>query len=112
MTINRFKSHSRGQEGSALLGYLFVALITMATIAAIAGLVVQNMNYGQRRQSMVNALQFAQGGAAICASEVQQAFTNIAAGIFLTNLVYGANPYTQNTSLSTATTWVFERTIT
>src|SRR5216684_374425 len=80
--MNVSQSHSRSQQGSALLGYLFVALITMATIAAIAGLVVQNMNYSSRRQDMVNALQFAQGGAAICVSDVQQAFTN-ASGIFL-----------------------------
>ena len=106
-----FKSLSRSQAGSAMLGYLFIALVAMATLAAIAQLVVQNLQYGKRREDIVNALQFAQGGAALCASDVQAAFTN-GSGIFLTNLTSATYPYTKNSSLSTSTTWVYQRTIT
>src|ERR1051326_9144951 len=105
------KFHSRGQQGSAMLGYLFVALITVATLAAIAGLVVQNLNYGQRRQDLINAVQYAQGGATLCAADVEQSFTNGGAG-FLTNLTHLAYPYTKNDNLSTSTQWVYERTVT
>lgn len=99
---------SRGREGaSTLLAYLFVALAVMATITGIATYVVQNMKYSQRRQDMVNAYQFAQGGAAIACLDVQQAFTN--SGSFLNNLT--TNLYVKNNALSSPTELVYERTI-
>jgi hypothetical protein len=102
----------RGEQGSALLGYLFMALIVMAAVAAIGGLVVQNLKFAQRRQDMVNALQAAQGGAAICVLDVESAFTN-AAGDFLSNL--GARlpyPYQKNSSLTVGSQSVYQRVIT
>ena len=100
------------EGGSAMLGYLFIAMVAMATLAALGGLVVQNLNFAQQRQNLVNARQVAQAGASICATEVEQAYTNGGGG-FLSNLtVTLSHPYTKNSSLSTASQWVYERTIT
>src|ERR1043165_6460765 len=98
-------------HGSALLGYLFVALVVMATLAALGGLLVQNLNYSQRRQEIVNARQFAQAGAAICAQDVERAYTN-ENGLFFSNLtVTLTNRYAKNESKSTSSQWVYQRTI-
>jgi len=95
-----------------MLGYLFIALIIMATVAALGTLVVQNLNFAQRRQNIVNARQVAQAGAAICAREVEQAFTNGGGG-FVSNLTTTLpRVYAVNSALSSASQLVYERTIT
>ena len=93
-----------------MIAYLVAALVIMATIAAIAGYVAQNLQFSGRRQNMVNAIQFAQGGAAIACVELNKAYTN--AGGFTSNLTSAAvGPYVQNKKLSKGKQWVYERTI-
>src|SRR5690349_15388253 len=103
--MRTFEIRRQDQRGSAMLGYLFIALLVMATLAALGTLVVQNINFAQRRQNYVNARQIAQAGAAICATEVEKAYTNGGGG-FLSNLtVTLPRTYVKNTSLSSASQW-------
>ncbi|HEY2952877.1 MAG TPA: hypothetical protein VGK40_09855 [Verrucomicrobiae bacterium] len=104
---------SSREQGGAMVAYLAIALVITAAIAAIAGYVVQNIQFNQRRQDMVNAIQFAQGAAAISVQDVCRAYTNTAnSGNFFNNLTTGSTAYTKNTSLSTSSQLVYERTIT
>ena len=95
-----------------MLGYLFIALVIMATVAALGTLVVQNLNFAQRRQNIVNARQVAQAGAAICAREVEQAFTNGGGGLISNLTATLPKVYAMNSALSSDTQLVYERTIT
>ena len=99
------------EDGAALFAYLFILLIVVGTIAAIAGYVTQNMQLSQRRQELVNAIQFAQSGAAAACEDLARAYTN-ATG-FPGNLTATANgSYVKNSSLSVGNQVVYERTIT
>ena len=98
------------QAGSAMVAYLVAALIIMATIAAIATYVQQNLKFSGRRQDMVNAIQYAQAGAAIACVEANKAYTN--GGTFISNLTSAAcGPYVKNNKLTKGKQWVYERTI-
>ena len=109
--MKTFTAPRAGERGVALVAYLVVALVITAAIAGIAGYVVQNIQFNQRRQSMVNAIQYAQAGAAMACLDVNIAFTN-ASGTFLSNLTGGSPAYTKNNGLSVNNQWVYERTIT
>jgi len=105
-------TRTKDEQGSTMLGYLFLALVVLATLAALGSLVVQNLKFAQRRQDMVSARELAQGGAAICALEVEQAFTN-GTGLFSSNLTKAVpGTYTKNDSRSSSTKWLYQRTIT
>ncbi len=98
------------EDGATLFAYLFILLIVVGTIAAIAGYVTQNMQLSQRRQELVNAIQFAQSGAAAACEDLARAYTN-ATG-FPSNLTATANgSYVKNSSLSVGNQVVYERTI-
>jgi hypothetical protein len=104
---------SNREQGSAMLAYLGLTLVITAAIAALAAYVVQNFQFNSRRQDMVNAIQFAQGGSALAVQDVCQAYTNGAnGGNFFANLTSGTTAYTKNTGLSTSSQLVYERTIT
>lgn len=93
-----------------MVAYLVAALLIMATIAAIASYIAQNTRISARRQDMVNAIQYAQAGAAIACVEANKAYTNT--GTFTANLTSAAcGPYKKNDQLSKGTQWVYERTI-
>ena len=95
-----------------MIAYLAVALVITAAIAALAGYVVQNVHLSQRRQDMVNARQFAEGGAAMACEDLSRAYTNTAnGGDFFKNLTSGANKYRKDNSLSTPAQLVYKRTI-
>src|ERR1051325_8280821 len=104
---------SSREQGSAMLAYLGLTLVITAAIAAMAAYVVQNFQFNQRRQDMVNAIQFSQGGSALAVQDICQAYTNTAnSGNFFNNLTSGTTAYTKNTGLSTSSQLVYERTIT
>jgi hypothetical protein len=108
-----FRPGQRERErGSALIAYLIFALIIMGTIATLASYVIQNVQLGRRRVDMVNAYQFAQGGAAIAGQNVETAFlTNN--GAFLSNLTTTAcGSWAQDTTNSTSSLLVYRRTLT
>ena len=100
------------EQGGAMIGYLALALVITAAIAAIAGYVVQNVHFTQRRQDMVNAREFAQGGAAIACQDLNKAYTNTAnSGDFIINLTTGSSKYSKDNGQSTSTRSVYKRTI-
>ncbi len=98
------------ESGGTMIGYLIVAFVILGAIAAVAGLIAQNMQFSQRRQEMVNANQFAQGGAAIACKELVAAFTN-SAGLFASLASSPGGSYVQNSAFSTNNQLVYERTI-
>jgi hypothetical protein len=111
MKFTPFLPTLRRQGGGAVIAYLIVALVVMATIGALATLVVHSLSLGQRRDDMVNAFEFAQAGAAIGVSDVQVAYTN-SKSTFYPNLLKNISaPYKQNKKLSTPDTVVVEKTI-
>src|ERR1041384_3844250 len=99
MKLRNFVKNS--EAGSALMVYLAIAVGVMMALAAVASLVVSNTQFSGRRQSLVNAYQYAQGGAAICVREVESALTNTG-NLFINNLTTFTNSYTKNDNLSTA----------
>ncbi|HEY2952875.1 MAG TPA: hypothetical protein VGK40_09845 [Verrucomicrobiae bacterium] len=100
------------ERGGAMIAYLAIALVLTAAIAALAGYVVQNVQLSQRRQDMVNARQFAEGGAAMACEDLSKAYTNTAnGGDFYKNLTLVAPKYKKDGGLSTATQLVYNRTI-
>ncbi len=94
-----------------MIAYLIVMLALMVAIAGTADLVVGNIQFGRRRQDMVSALHYAQGGSAIACMDLNRAYTN--QGSLLQNLTADdLAPYHKNETLSTSDTNVYERTIT
>src|SRR5213083_1081490 len=100
--------HPASREQGSILTYLVIALVLLSTIASVTAYVAQTFRIASRRESMVQALQYAEGGAAIACTDLQRAFKSTT-GTIVTNLV--ASGYSQNTSLSTAQTNVYQRTI-
>ena len=95
-----------------MVAYLAVAMVITAAIAAIGTYIVQNIQFNHRRQEMVNATQYAQGGAAIACLDMTTAYTNGAnSGNFLVNLASGSTAYAKNGTLSTSAQSIYERTI-
>jgi hypothetical protein len=101
--------HPASQEQGSILASLVIAVVLLTTIATVTGYVAQTYRIATRRENMAQALQFAEGGAAIGCGDLQRAFKNSSITI-ASNLI--AAGYSQNTSLSTAQTNVFQRTIT
>src|SRR6059036_2857395 len=110
--MNTIASSQTRERGGAMIAYLALALVIIAAIAALAGYVVQNVQLSQRRQDMVNARQFAEGGGAIACEDLGKAYTNTAnGGDFYKNLTMVAPKYKKDGSQSTATQLVYNRTI-
>ena len=100
--------HPAAREQGSILAYLVIALVLLSTIATVTAYVAQTFRIASRRENMVQALQYAEGGAAIACVDLQRVF-KITSGTIISNLI--AVGYSQNTSLSTALTNVFQRTV-
>jgi hypothetical protein len=101
--------HPASREQGSILGYLVIALVLLSTIASVTAYVAQTFQVASRRENMVQALQYAEGGSAIGCTDVQLAFKSTS-GTLSNNLVTAG--YSLNTGLTTAQTNVFQRTIT
>ena len=102
----------RPSEHGSVVFLFILLLVLISSIASISALVIQTLKVSQRRSSMVQAMQFAEGGAAVAASELEVAYNSLT-GSIVTNLsTNSAGAYTRNSSLSTSQTNVYERTIT
>jgi len=86
---------------------LVIALVLLSTIATVTGYVAQTFQIASRRENMVQALQYAEGGSAMACLDLQRAFKNTSSTI-VTNLFTAG--YAQNAGLSTAETNVYQRT--
>lgn len=97
----------RNEAGSSLLIYCVVLVTVVLVVGALAPLVTQTTNVTLRRSNMIQAFQYAEGGAVIACSDLNTALTN--AGGLSTNLT--VKGYALSSSLSTAQTNVYQRTI-
>ena len=61
------------QQG-AIIPYLMVLIILTTTIAGVAAYVSQTLNFAQRRNDMIAARQFSEGGVAVAALDLDHAF--------------------------------------
>jgi hypothetical protein len=108
----RIESHQTqsARRGSVLIGYFIVMVVAVSTIAGLGAFVAQSTNLAHRRNDMIAAIQYAEGGAVIACRELNAAFTSTNRTLALsTKLVYKG--YTLNSSLSTASQNVYQRTI-
>ena len=78
--------HPASQEQGSILASLVIAVVLLSTIATVTAYVAQTFRIATRRENMVQALQFAEGGAAIGCSDLQRAFKNNSSTI-ATNLI-------------------------
>ena len=90
-----------------MVGYLIMMLILTSAIGSVGAFVVQSVNVAHRRNDMISARQYAQGGVAISCGDLNAAFLNRAGGGFPNNL--GTFSYAVVSSNSTQT--VYQRTI-
>ena len=100
------RNKKQGEQGS-ILAYFIVVMIIVSGTASLATYVSHTVRMAHRRNDMISARQFAEGGAVIVCKNLAVASTN-KANTFLVNL---AANYTKNTSLSTSQSNVYERTI-
>src|SRR6185503_13725606 len=100
--------HPASRQQGSILTYLVIAVVLLTTVASVTAYVTQTYRIASRRESMVQALQYAEGGAAIACVDLQNAFKKTS-GTLATNVL--AAGYSQNTSLSTAQMNVYQRTI-
>jgi hypothetical protein len=100
-------NRKQNEEGS-ILGYFIMAMVFAAIIADVGAYVVQTVNIAHRRNDMISAGQYAQGGVAIACTDLNAAFLNKTAGGFRDNLIRSFS-YTPVSSNSTAA--VYQRTI-
>jgi hypothetical protein len=110
----RLHSNSKKQpeRGSALMAFLVIMLILSSFIAATEAYVAQTSSMTKRRNNMISALQYAQGGAVIAVNDLSTAVTtNGSATLFtkLTGIAYA--PYTLNGALGGGNYKVYTRTI-
>ena len=96
------------EDGGAIVGYLVIVMLTMATLAAVSSFTIQSIQMSNRRQQMVDAWQYAQGGVNIACADVEYAQTNTPSGKFLE---YLSEKYVKSEAKSSESTLVFERNI-
>jgi hypothetical protein len=99
------------ERGSAIVVYCIVLVTVIVAIGGLATLVSQTTRVSRSRSNMIAALQYAEGGAVIAASDLNAAVTK-GSGTIPNNLTTASTPYTKNTSLSTGSQTVYQRTIT
>lgn len=109
MNLN-VRRKDRGEAAGAIIAYLIIALVVMGTLAAISSYVITNLQLTSYRQDMINAFQYAQGGAALACRDVEVAFTN--GGAFTDNLASSPAYYVKDNSRSTNGQWCYARAIT
>jgi len=102
-------NRSRRRSGSIIIPYFILLLITASAIAGLGVFVAHSTNMAHRRNDLIAAADFAQGGAVIACSDLNQALTNRTGTI--KSKVEGKG-YQWNSALSTSAQMVYHRTIT
>lgn len=105
------RSTKTSQQGTALVVLCIVMVTTVLVIAGAMQLVSGETGLTNRRATVINAMDFAQGGAVIACADLNYAVTNGGHPVAY-NLIHGTYPYTTNTSATTTNVTVFTRTIT
>jgi hypothetical protein len=110
MKISSFGKR-QGERGSTIIVYCVVAVAVIVALAGVASLVARTATITERRSNVISAQQYAQAGVVAACSDLNNVLTNNASGSLASKLASAANPYTRNTTLSTAATNVYQRTI-
>lgn len=101
-------AHNKAQEqGSATIFYMLLMLVVISLLAAAMTYVSGSVRLEHRRYDLQAAQQYAEGGAVIACDELSTAFGK--SGTLATNV--GTAGYTLNSTLSTSSTNVYQRTI-
>lgn len=108
--IHARAGRGRAERGS-VIAYFLLAVIILGSIAALFGYSMHNLNLAQRRQDLVAAYQVVESGAVLGCADLERAGTN-ATGTLAEGLVNNVPPYALNTTLSSSTEVVYERTVT
>ena len=96
----KIRSFAQNQKnGSAIMAVLIMMLVVITAIASLTAYVTGTVRLSTRRIDTTSAIQFAQGGAAIAAADLNKCLTNSAVTIF-NSLV--TNGYSLDTSLGVA----------
>lgn len=94
------------------MAYFIIMLILTSFIAATAAYVAQSSRLTQRRNSMISAIQIAEGGAVIAVNDLNTAVTNSGPGTVFTKLTgISYAPYNLSGTLGGGTYKVYTRTI-
>src|SRR2546423_6116587 len=99
----------RNEQGSILAYFLLVVILVIA-IASVGAYLAQTSNVVHRRNDMISAIQFAQGGAVVACDDVNNAYLSPGPG-FPANLATNSPSYTLDSVLSTNQWKVYRRTI-
>ncbi|PYI82751.1 MAG: hypothetical protein DME26_16550 [Verrucomicrobia bacterium] len=91
-----------------MIGYFIVMVVTISTIAGLGAYVAQSTSVAHRRNDMIATIQYANAGAVIACNDLNGAVTNTS-GSLNSRLVNQG--YTVNSSASTSSQTVYERTI-
>jgi hypothetical protein len=102
--------NNRRQEEGSIIAYFILLLIAIAAITSVAAYVTHTATTSKRRNSMVDAYEYATAGAVVACTDLNAAFMKAGSPV-TANLQSGSPPYTFNASLSTTNQKVFERTI-
>ena len=92
-----------------MIGYFIVMVVAVSTIAGLGAYVAQSTNLAHRRNDMIAAIQYAEGGAVIACTDLNAAITN-KTGTLGDRLVANRG-YTLNSSVGTGSERVYQRTI-
>lgn len=109
MTILASINGKNRVKGGTMIVFLMVVLMASVAIAGVMSLVSQQAKLTGRRGNVIAALQYAQGGAVIACTDLNNAVLATNASGLSYNLTHGTYPYTQSTSSGSQT--VFQRTI-
>jgi hypothetical protein len=97
------------EQGTASIFYLLLMVVMISVLAGVLSYVSGTVQLEHRRSDMSTAQQFAQGGAVIACDELNKAYTTTS-GTLASRLA--TKGYALDTSLTTAQTNVYRRTIT
>src|SRR6266576_2014026 len=97
------------RRGSVMIGYFIIMVVALSTIAGLGAYVAQSTNLAHRRNDMIAAIQYAEGGAVIACKDLSAALTSSKTGNMNSRLA--TRGYAQNNSLTTSSETVYERTI-
>jgi len=92
-----------------MIGFLIIMVVTVSTLAGLGAYVAQSTNLAHRRNDMIAAIQFAEGGAVIACNDLNSVVTNKANSSLNSKLVNMG--YSQIGSLNTSSETVYQRTI-
>jgi hypothetical protein len=75
-TINSTNPPHRSRQKGSIIGYMLISVVLLSTIRTIFVSLAQDLQLGRRRQDMITAYYYAEGGARIAAMNLEEAYIN------------------------------------